>query len=151
LPTSRGKQACADARLIAWDVVCLGRTGRASASSAAMPLNAHLCGDRLAWLERGRIEAGSRVASSAAGLDGHAVFGTLIAAAPDFSAEILPACRVVEPRNGEVAITLLPGVLLARYRGDSTEAARECLTALWAKLREPVMGRAAVAPRIWST
>ena len=143
----------ADSRLIAWDVYCLGRTGsgeRFARGDCRLETRIHR-GDRLAWLERGRIEAGTRVASSAAGLAGHPVFGTMIAAAPHIAAETLAACRVVAPRSGEMAATLLPGVLLARYRGDSTEAARECFTALWAKLREPIMGRAAHAPRIWST
>ena len=143
----------ADARLIAWDVFCLGRSGsgeRFERGDCRLETRVHRDG-RLAWLERGRIEAGSRVASSAAGLAGHAVFGTLVATAPHIATETVAACRAVEPRTGEVAITLLPGILLARYRGDSTEAARACFAALWTVLREPVMGRAAVAPRIWST
>ena len=100
---------------------------------------------------RARIEAGSAMTASPAGLDGHSVFGTLVASAPRIAPETLADCRSVAPRSGEVAITLLPALLVARYRGDSTEAARECFAALWARLREPIMGRAAVAPRIWST
>jgi urease accessory protein len=48
-------------------------------------------------------------------------------------------------------VTRLPGLLVARYRGDSSEAARMYFTALWTRLREPMMGRAAIEPRIWST
>jgi urease accessory protein len=91
------------------------------------------------------------VASSAVGLDGNPVFGTMVAVAPDIPADSVAACRTVVPRRGEVAITRVPGMMLARYRGDSTEAARECFTALWVRLREAIIGRAAVAPRIWST
>lgn len=143
----------ADARLIAWDIFCLGRTGsgeRFARGDCRLESRIHR-DDRLAWLERGRIEAGSRVASSPVGLAGHTVFGTLVAAHPQIAAETVAACRAVEARSGEIAITLLPGVLVARYRGDSTEAARACFAALWAVLRQPIVGRAAVAPRIWST
>jgi urease accessory protein len=143
----------ADARLIAWDVFCLGRTGsgeRFERGDCRLEARVYR-DDRLAWLERGCIDAGSGVASSPAGLDGHAVFGTLVAAAPHIAAATIAACRAVQPRNGEIAVTLLPGVLLARYRGDSSEAARDCFAALWTVLREPVIGRTAVPPRIWST
>ena len=143
----------ADARLIAWDIFCLGRTGsgeRFARGDCRLETRIHR-GDRLAWLERGRIEAGGRGASSPAGLDGHPVFGTLVAAAPQIDAGMVASCRAVEARSGEIAVTFLPGMLLARYRGDSTEAARECFAALWVRLREPVMGRAAAMPRIWST
>ena len=48
-------------------------------------------------------------------------------------------------------MTRLPGVLLARYRGDSSESARAYFVALWKRLRAPVAGRAPVEPRIWCT
>jgi urease accessory protein len=40
---------------------------------------------------------------------------------------------------------------VARYRGDSSEAARAYFTALWKRLRAPLTGREAVEPRIWRT
>ena len=45
----------------------------------------------------------------------------------------------------------LSGVLVARYRGDSSEAAREHFGAIWRRLREPVLKRAPCEPRIWRT
>ena len=146
-------QLAADSRLIAWDIFCLGRTG---SGERFLRGDCHLHtriyrGDRLAWVERARIEAGSAMTASPAGLEGHCVFGTLVASAPRIAPETLANCRTVAPCSGEVAITLLPALLIARYRGDSTEAARACFAALWVKLREPVMGRAAAMPRIWST
>ena len=48
-------------------------------------------------------------------------------------------------------MTLLPGILLARYLGNSSEAARRYFTALWHVLRPAVAGRDAVEPRIWRT
>ncbi len=141
-----------DARLIAWDIVCLGRTGSGERfDKGHMRFETRIRrGNRLAWLERGHIAPGSRVASSDAGLAGHSVFGTLVAAGT-IDDECLAACRNEVPRTGEGAVTRLPGLLVARYRGDSSEAVRMYFTALWTCLREPVLGRAAVPPRIWST
>ena len=143
----------ADSRLIAWDIFCLGRTGSGERFRRG---DCHLHtriyrDDRLAWVERARVAGGSAVAASPAGLDGHSVFGTLVASAQSIAPETVADCRTVIPRTGEAAITLLPALLIARYRGDSTEAARACFAALWARLRQPIMGRAAVYPRIWST
>ena len=59
--------------------------------------------------------------------------------------------RKAEPETGRAAVTLLPGILLARYLGDSSEAARRYFTALWRILRPALTGRAAIEPRIWGT
>jgi urease accessory protein len=142
-----------DARMIAWDVFCLGRTGSGEGfGRGRMRISTRLWRDgRLAWLEQGRVEPGSPLARSAAGLNGAPVFGTMIVAAPAIEDAWLAQCREVRARSGDVSVTRLPGLMVARYRGDSTEAARGYFTALWARVREPVMGRAAVEPRIWRT
>lgn len=142
-----------DARLIAWDIVCLGRTGSGEGfGHGECRLETRVVRDgRLAWLERGRIEPRSPLAWSAAGLHGAPVLGTMIAAAPTIEDAWLAACRDVAPCRGESAVTRLPGLLVARYRGDSTEAARGYFVELWKRLRPPVAGREAVEPRIWRT
>ena len=48
-------------------------------------------------------------------------------------------------------MTLLPGILLARYLGDSSEAARRYFIALWRILRPRLTGLEAIEPRIWQT
>jgi len=45
----------------------------------------------------------------------------------------------------------LPGMLVARYLGNSSEAARLWFADLWAVLRPACCGRPAVTPRIWNT
>jgi urease accessory protein len=143
----------ADARLIAWDIVCLGRTGSGERfDKGQCRIETRVVRDgRLAWLERGRIEPGSAVASSPAGLDGAPVLGTMIAAAPAIDDTCLAACREVAPRGGQSAVTRLPGLIVARHRGNSTEAARMYFVELWKRLRPPIAGRKAVEPRIWRT
>jgi urease accessory protein len=45
----------------------------------------------------------------------------------------------------------LPGLLVARYLGDSAEEARQCFTRIWHTLRPPLMQTAPIVPRIWNT
>lgn len=142
-----------DARLIAWDLTCLGRTGSGERfERGAVRLSSTLRrAGSLAWIERGEVVPAGAVARSPAGLGARSVFGTMIVAAPAIEDAWLAAAREQMPARGEAAVTRLPGVLLARYLGDSGEAAREYFVALWRRLRAPVLGRAPVPPRIWST
>jgi urease accessory protein len=141
-----------DAIFLGWDIVCLGRrfagerfaTGRLAQSVAARR-------DGLQWIERTRLRGGSALLESPVGLAGQSVFGTFLALAPRVPAGVVAACREIGSGTGEIAITLLPGALLARYRGESPEAARDCFTAIWACVRPATAGREAVRPRIWNT
>jgi urease accessory protein len=57
--------------------------------------------------------------------------------------------RPVESANH--GITALPGLLVARYLGDNSEAARLWFAELWKVLRPACCGRPAVIPRILNT
>jgi urease accessory protein len=143
----------ADARLIAWDLFCLGRTASGERfASGACRLECRLLRDgQLDWIERASLDPGSTLMRSPAGLDAQPVFGTLVFAAPDIDDAWIAAAREEKPATGEGAATRLPGALLVRYRGASAEAARAYFTSVWRRLRGAVVGRAAVEPRIWST
>ena len=143
----------AGASLLGWDIVCLGRTGSGERFTrgtwrSSMQLRRE---GKLLWLERGRIDGGGRLLESPAGLAGKPVFGTLFASGVNMNQELLHECRKSEPEQGQGAVTLLPGILLARYLGDSSEAARRYFIALWRILRPALTGRDAIEPRIWRT
>jgi urease accessory protein len=143
----------AGAGLIGWDIVCLGRTGsgeRYARGSYRTSIQVRREGKPL-WLERGRIEGGGKLLESPAGLDGQPVFGTLFASFLNLNQELLNEMRKTGPATGRGAVTLLPGILLARYLGDSSEAARRYFIALWRILRPALTGRKAIEPRIWGT
>ena len=53
---------------------------------------------------------GGRLLASAAGLHGHSVSGTLVAAAADIDDALLGDCRRIAPTRGEGAVTRLPEV-----------------------------------------
>jgi urease accessory protein len=141
------------ARYMGWEILCLGRAGsgerfehgqcvsRVSVSRAGKPL----------WMERGGIEAGGLITRSAAGFGGRTVCGTLVAVTENIDAVDLAGCRAVVAKSGDTAVTRLPGLIIVRYLGDSSEAAKQYLVAMWRHLRPVVAGRAAVTPRIWNT
>ena len=141
-----------DARYIGWEVLCLGRgTGERFESGQCHSRVSVFRGGKPLWVERGGIEAGGLLMCSAAGLGGKAVCGTLIAAAENLDAVDLNACRALTAKSGNTAVTRLPGIMVARYLGDSSEAAKQYFMSMWACIRPQVAGRVAVAPRIWST
>ena len=142
-----------DARYLGWEIVCLGRTGSGERfTSGEGVLATRLVREStLLWNERGRIEGGGALLESAAGFGGRTVCGTLLAAAPEIPDEVLGRCRSLTPDSGEAAVTRLPGLLVARYLGDSSEAAKHFFRRLWAVLRPALLGRDATEPRIWRT
>lgn len=150
---STGVRLQGDAGYIGWEIACLGRTGSGERydTGESRFSSVILRDGRPLWQERGCIGGGGALMSSAAGLAGQPVFGTLAAAFPAVGRAELEACRAVSPEAGRGATTLLPGVLLARYLGASTESARRWFTALWRILRPACAGREAVEPRIWRT
>ncbi len=141
------------ARFIGWDILCLGRTGsgeRFTRGECRLHTRVELDG-RLAWWERGRIVGSAPVQSARVGLGGHTVSATMIAIGAALDDDHLAMTRAVRPRHGIAGVTPLPRVWIARYLGDSSEAAREYFIALWHIVRPALAGRAATIPRIWRT
>ena len=140
-----------DARLFYWDVVALGRP----ASGERFDLGhfqAHLDIRRdgqLLWHERQRIVGDDGLLDSPIGLDGQPVFATLLLTG-DIEPELLEHCRSL-PHAVRGDLTQLPGLLVARCLASEALLARGWLIDLWRLLRPAVLGREAVAPRIWST
>lgn len=135
-------------RYIGWEIVCLGRTGSGEQfDKGILKAQTRVLSDKkLLWLERGELDGGGALLRSAVGLGGHSVFGTLLAASPELDSAVLRECR----KTG-AAVTLVPGVLIARYLGNSTEEAMAAFTRLWSVLRPALAGRQAIEPRIWRT
>jgi len=147
----------ADSRYLGWEILCLGRRAageRFAAGQVGLHTRITRCGQPI-WLERGQFSGDDRLLHSRAGWAGATACGTLLATLPAANVDIaalLAACRLVHPADGaEHGVSALPGLLVARYLGQHGEAARHWFTALWQTLRPPLLGRAAVPPRIWNT
>jgi urease accessory protein len=89
--------------------------------------------------------------ASRAGVAGCTVLGTMVATLAVPGDELVGACRAVSPAEGQGAVTRLPGLFVARYLGNASEAARDYFAALWQLVRPVTAGRAALTPRIWRT
>ncbi len=143
----------ADSRFIGWDILCLGRAASGERFEQGKfdlfyRVDRNNCP---LWIERGSFSGNDAMLSSPAGWAGATVSGTLLAAFPH-TPELLAACRAIAPADtASHALTALPGLLVARYLGDSSEAARLWFADLWAILRPAYCGRPAVTPRIWNT
>ncbi len=142
-----------DAIFLGWEIVCLGRQlsgERFARGKFSQDVTVRRDGTRQ-WVERTRLEGDQRLLAARVGLDRQPVFGTFLAIAPCVPDDLVGSCRGIGCEDGEVAVTRLPGVLLARYRGASLEAARGYFAALWTRARPALAGIHAVRPRIWNT
>jgi urease accessory protein len=146
-------ELASNASFIGWDVLCLGRSARGETFSRGllrMYTEVRREG-RPVWLERAVIAGGSDVLNSRAGLAGHSVCGTMLAVSDRVNADWLEACRASAAKAKGFGVTLLPGLLAARYLGNSAEQARDCFTGIWHTLRQALTEQAPMAPRIWNT
>ena len=141
-----------DAKFIGWEIHCLGLpvVGERFESGRAV-FGFSLLRDGLPLLHERLVVGNDRDLSAPAGLRGHPVVATLYATTVDNG--VLEAAREAVPmeHRRQLGITLVDGVLVARYLGGSTERARGLFVCLWETIRPAVLGRTACAPRIWNT
>jgi urease accessory protein len=142
-----------DSAFLGWDVVCLGRT---AASERFARGRWRQCVDivrdaALVWSERVHLNGNDALLASPVGLNGAPVFGTFVAMAAHFDDDLIAACRRAAPAAGDGAVTRVAHALVARYAGDSSEAAHAYFRTLWTTVRPALTAREAVAPRIWKT
>ncbi len=150
-------ELAADSRFIGWDMLCLGRAAAGERFTRGR-FNLFYRVDRNnvpLWIERGGFSGNDAMLSSPAGWAGATVCGTLLCSFPELpqqAASLLEALRALAPNDGaNHGITALPGLLVARYLGNNSEAGRLWFTALWEVLRPACCGRPALIPRIWNT
>ncbi|TAH44057.1 MAG: urease accessory protein [Betaproteobacteria bacterium] len=142
-----------DACFVGSEMLCFGRTGSGERfTRGELTMHTRIERDgRPLWLERGVVEGGEALLGSKVGLQGWPVSGTLLVASLRCDAALLEAWRGVAPVAGVGAVTLLPGLLVARWLGPACEPGRAWFARLWAAARPVVAGREAQVPRIWNT
>jgi urease accessory protein len=157
------------ASFIGMDLVCFGLPARAERflrGRCRQRLEVWR-GDCPLFVERGDFDGGAAVHAARWGLGGAPIMGTLVAA-PGLRADHEAVTAVRElgaalPGGDLGAITRLDwgstdsaggadrSLLCCRYLGASAERGARYLRAAWRLLRPPLLGRPAVAPRIWAT
>ena len=147
-------EVAAGGTYVGWEILCLGRTASGETFDAGdirQTTEVSLDGE-LIWSERCRLDGGSALLASAAGLGGAPVTAIMLAAGKQVAPDLLAQCRGIKldgpARSG---ITVLPDIFVARYTGNSSEQAKCYFIELWRLLRPFFTGRAAVTPRIWAT
>ena len=145
----------ADACFIGSDMLCLGRTASGERfehgqfrSSVRLET-----ATQVLWLERGCLRGGDPLLASPVGLGNWPVVGTLLIASDQCNADLLAKCRTlaVPEGGGEGGVTLLPGLMVARWMGEHAEIGRQWFERLWAAIRQPLTGQPWQRPRIWNT
>lgn len=141
-----------DARFIGWEIHCLGRPvveERFTQGSALFGFS--LFRDGLPLLHERQLVDSKQALSAAAGLRDQPVLATLYATLEDET--LLERLRDALPAHHRpcLGITLVDGLLIARYLGDSTEAARRLFVEIWKILRPAVVERPPSEPRVWNT
>lgn len=140
------------AQYLGWEIQCLGRPVIAEAfdTGQATFKTALYRDDKPLVLERFRIN-GEQDLHHAAGLRSQPVMATLFAtpATVEMLDSVRPLCENLA--TGAAGVTLLNGVLVLRYLGNSTEQAHRLLRTIWQTLRPQITGKAATPPRIWNT
>lgn len=137
-----------------WELLCLGRPAAQETFTRGFLRTALSIqrADKLCYLERGLYRGGDAVLRAPWGLHGQPVLATFVVASPHAEAAWVERVREeVTAEAGTFSVTLVSGVLVARFIGPSTREARLCLERAYAVLRPLYAGRAAVHPRIWST
>jgi urease accessory protein len=140
------------AHFIGWEIICLGLptknepfvSGRLRSRLAVYRDGRPLFIDRLQVAGRDDVH-------SVIGLRGYPVTGCFVAGG--VSKELVAELRGCLPNSTGclVGITLMGELLVARYLGESTSAARDIFQNLWTLLRPRLIDRNACPPRIWST
>ena len=139
------------ARFLGWEILCLGRPANNEVfQSGTLAQDFLLYRDGVPLLlDRLRLQGGAPALTANWGLGGMQAMGTLLmypAQAVD-----LAALRGLQAPGVRFALTLVQGVLLCRALATQAEPVRQLFNALWLQVRPALLGREAIAPRIWAT
>lgn len=147
----------ADARYLGCEILCFGRSAHGERfARGRVRQRLHIERDGLPlWLEQGTLTGGSAAMASPLGLAGQTVCASLVAIGTTLGSDALAAlraaCKDAADGNSSTGVTQMKSVILVRYLGHSSEAARHAMLAAWQQLRPALIGREAAELRIWQT
>jgi urease accessory protein len=146
-----------DAALIFCDIFCFGRTASNEQFTVGKVKQASTIqrDGKLIWFEQGQLSGDSSAMASQVGLAGASVTANLLAVGGAISQQHIHALReaaAAQLSAGEqFGATLVKGVAVVRYLGNSSEQARRMMLLAWQVLRPVVIGRDAIPLRVWNT
>ncbi|MEO8313665.1 MAG: urease accessory protein UreD [Pseudomonadota bacterium] len=136
---------------IGWEIVCLGRpVVQEKFTTGALHQDFLLYHEgRPLLLDRLRLSGDSPALAARWGLADAQAMGTMLMY-PGSGAD-LAALRSVQADGVRFAVTVVGGVLHCRALAAQAESIRRLFNELWLQLRSSLLGRMAIAPRIWAT
>jgi len=136
-------------RFVGWEIGCFGLAAQAQAFHAGQIWqNLELLVDEeLVLCERQRV--GCDVIEARWGTAGNGSIGTLLAY-PALARD-LEAARTVEQNDVLLSCTLVDGSLVCRAIAPRADRLRRAFVSVWSAIRPLLLGRNAVAPRVWAT
>lgn len=137
------------ARLISWEILCLGRPAalekfQHGQYQQRLQVNVH---NRLLLNECYKFIGGTPLLSARWGLANQPVLGTLMATVQESS--LVDSLRH-HIATDHFAVTQLTKLLICRYLGASTEQAKRIFTQAWQLIRPALLGKPACCPRVWA-
>lgn len=139
----------AGARLLAWEVVCLGRPAASEAfarGSLTLRFEVWREGEPL-FVDRGCMDGGSTSLTNAAGMRGHPAFGTLVATSCE-PAALRAALEAAVGDDGTWGVTTKGDLTVVRALGRDGLQVRERFAIVRHAVRD-AWGRERIDPAIW--
>ncbi len=136
-----------------WDITRFGRSARGEQFNQGhwrSQIDVWQAG-QLLWRDCQGLTGGSPVLHSPSGLGGYPVVGSFALVGRSLEPDQLHVLRSLWPGDvpGDRGITRLQNGLLCRYRGPSSQRARQWFVMLWQHLRPWYLGQVAQVPRVW--
>ncbi len=142
----------AGARLLAVEMLVFGRAARAETMQSGSLFDSWRLAGPAGLLWADALAPGEALAARLAdplGMAGAEAMATLLLAAPGAERH-LPALRAVLAGSAAAATIPRPGLLLARFLGESLPM-REAIASALVMLRSVALGLPAALPRLWTT
>lgn len=146
-----------DAQFIGWEIICLGRPASKERyeQGYCRQMIEIWRDNKPVVIERSLLQGDDELLTATWGMQGYTVLGTMLvtSANKNINESVKDIIEKINIDNSEIrlACTLIKDVLICRVLANQAEAARESFIAIWKCLREQVMQKPAVAPRIWYT
>ncbi|MBP6057661.1 MAG: urease accessory protein UreD [Nitrosomonas sp.] len=146
-----------DAIYVGCEILCFGRTasGETFNSGQIKQRTSIRRNDKLIWLEQIRLLGESSAMNGSLALSGKTVCASLILTGKVMPQPLIDLAREEAEKItngvGQVGISQLKSIVVARYLGNSSEVARHVMLCIWGLFRPEILGRTGIVPRMWST
>ncbi|UJP04438.1 MAG: urease accessory protein UreD [Nitrosomonas sp.] len=146
-----------DAVYVGCEILCFGRTafGETFANGQIKQRTSIQRNGKIIWLEQIRLRGEDAAMNGPLALSGKTVCATLLLAGKTIPQSLLALVREEAEKcasgYGQVGISQLKSIIVARYLGNSSEVARHVMLHVWGLLRPELLGCAAIVPRMWCT